>query len=132
MKFLNFIKKHAIITSSLFVLLFIITSFGLKIKSTNAIMPFGGKIQKVTYCTCSLNLAILVGPPGPGVFTYEPGASSIKAFYQIFRPGPWVLGSYTPGGVCTSWYICGTSPCCLPDMTTPPPIGTISDAGTSM
>lgn len=131
MKFFLFAKKHYIVASLVLVLFLIITSFGMRVKSGKAMIPFGGQILNVTYCTCSANLAITVGAPNGGVFTYD-GSGMVYSFYQLFRPGPWVLGSYTPGGACLSWYMCGTSPCCLPDFTTAPPIGTISEVGTSM
>lgn len=86
---------------------------------------FGGKILEVVYCPCSFNLAVTVGPPNGGVFTYEPGASIVDSFYQIFRPGPWVLGWYAPGGACLDFCV----DCCYPMRT---PIGTIIETGTSM
>lgn len=85
--------------------------------------PFGGVITSVFYCPCSANLAIVVGPPSPGTYTYQPGVSMVYPFYQIFRPGPWVKGSYIPGtGVCATGYFCATVPT----------MGTISDVGTSL
>lgn len=131
MKLFSFTKKYPVKTSLVIVLFLIVASFGLRVKTGKAIIPFGGPILNVTYCTCSVNLAITVGAPNGGVFTYD-GSGIIDAFYQLFRPGPWVLGSYTPGGSCLSWYMCGTSPCCLADFTTAPPIGTINEVGTSM
>lgn len=131
MKFFSYVKKHTIVTSSILAVLLIVTSFGVRIKKSKAILQFGGEILNVTYCTCSMNLAITVGPPAGGVFTYEPGAT-VYAFYQIFRPGPWVLGTDVPGGECLSWYMCGPDPCCLPDFSTAPPVGTIAEVGTSL
>lgn len=127
MRLFSFLKKHPILTSLFFAVFLIVVSFSLRIKSGKAIgvLPFGGQILDVTYCPCSFNLAITVGPPNGGVFTYEPGGSIIKAFYQIFRPGPWVLGWYSPGGVCLDF----CTDCCYPLRS---PTGTISEAGTSM
>lgn len=125
MKFFLFAKKHYIATSFIVVFFLIITSFGMRVKSGKAIVPFGGQILAVTYCPCSANVAITVGPPAGGVFTYD-GSGMVYAFYQLFRPGPWVLGSYIPGSPgCWMFVPHG----CVPIAT---PIGTISEVGTSM
>lgn len=95
---------------------------------SKALGILGGPITSVFYCPCSANLAIVVGPPYAGIFMYEPGFSDLKAFYQIFRPGPEVLGSYVPGGACMMFIPYGCAP-----MATP--IGTIDDligVGTSL
>lgn len=60
-------------------------------------LNFGGKITWITYC-CN-GLALTVGPPKPGIFLFTAG-SILHAYYQIYRIGPWVLGSATPGGFC--------------------------------
>lgn len=127
MKFPSFIKRHPIAMSFVFAIFIVTVSFSLRVKAGRAlgIAPFGGRILSVQYCPCSWNLAITVGPPVGGVFTYEPGFSTVRAFYQIFRPGPWVLGTYVPGGSCLTF--CHW--CCMPANF---PIGTIDEVGTSM
>lgn len=129
MRLLSSSKKRPIVISFIIVLFLVVASFGMRIKSGKAIgLPFGGRILDVTYCICSANLQITVGAPKGGVFMYEPGASIIDAWYQIFRPGPWVLGSYTPAGACVQLEYYGGDPYCIPH----PAMGTISEAGTSM
>lgn len=96
-------------------------------KTVYGIGAFGGRITAIRYCICSANLEVTVGPPSGGVFIYQPGASMLYAYYQIFRPGAWVLGSYSPGGSCVQ-LIPGTPPWCLPY----PAMGTITQAGTSL
>lgn len=55
--------------------------------------PFGGIIVYAAPCTCSTpNWGIKVGPPVGGSFIYSPGSSDLRAWYNLFHPGPWVLG----------------------------------------
>jgi hypothetical protein len=58
---------------------------------------FGGRITDVYYC-CN-GLAIIVGPPSAGWYLFT-GGSILKAHYNIYGPGPWVLGYARPGGTC--------------------------------
>ncbi len=126
MKFFSYIKRHSIFFSIAAFLLLVVVSFSLKVKQSKAIIPFGGPILSVTMCPCSANLAITVGAPNGGIFTFEPGVTMIKPFYQLFRPGPWVLGNYTPGSTgCWMFFVDG----CFPLLT---PVGTINEVGTSM
>jgi len=110
------------ITVSLFV---VVASFGLFVKPSKAILEFGGPITNVFYCPCSWNLAIAVGLPSPGLFMYQPGVTMVYSFYQLFRPGPWVLGTYTPGGSCMQFIPYGCAPMAFPQ-------GTITEVGTSL
>ncbi|TSC61454.1 MAG: hypothetical protein G01um101448_342 [Parcubacteria group bacterium Gr01-1014_48] len=100
--------------------------FELQRLAVQAQMPFifGGRIKKVEVCTCSGSLNLTIGLPRPRQLLYVPGASILYAFYQIFRPGPWTLGMYTPGAVCLM-----AQKFCTP--VTIPPIGTIRIVGTS-
>ena len=82
------------------------------------VLPFGGRISNVLFCCNGLTIA--VGPPRPGVFLFTFG-SILHAYYNIFQPGPWVLGLANPGGVCL------TLPFCFPM----PVEGTIVRVGTS-
>lgn len=58
----------------------------------------GGQIQQVTMC-CN-GVKIKVGQPNSGSFLYLPGKSTLYAYYNIFMPGPWVLGTASGIGVC--------------------------------
>lgn len=64
---------------------------------------FGGRILGVQYCTCSFNLLLYVGPPKGGSFIYSPGISTLYKYYQVFRGGPWALGTSTGRGVCLQY-----------------------------
>ncbi|OGZ08518.1 MAG: hypothetical protein A3C93_04040 [Candidatus Lloydbacteria bacterium RIFCSPHIGHO2_02_FULL_54_17] len=59
-------------------------------------IPFGGLSLSVIWCICSFNLWIMVGPPRGGSFIYQPGATILYLFGQIFRPGVWLLGLASP------------------------------------
>lgn len=79
-------------------------------------IPFGGRIIYAVACTCSVpNWGIIVGPPAGGIFIYMPGISRLYAFYSIFRPGPWVLGTAAGGAPCMQ--VRGNS--CVPDERVP-------------
>ncbi len=85
-------------------------------------LGFGGRIQAVTYC-CN-GILLRTGPPTPitgGLFLYPWGAP-IYQWGQIYRPGPWILGSYWPSGICLTGTYCATTITAL---------GTILYAGTS-
>lgn len=108
MKFLHYIKKHTIFFS-IIVLLLLAVSYGSKVKSGKAIVPFGGVITAVTPCDCSVGYMIIVaGPTTAGAFLYQTGVSILFPWYEIFTPGPFVLGTYIPGAVC----MIGVPPAC--------------------
>lgn len=91
--------------------------------------PFGGLSTFVFYCTCSGNIALTItdlAVPTGGVknLIYEPGATTLYQFYQIYREGVWTLGLWSPGGVCT--YYVGKG--CM----VYPTVGTMTMVGTSM
>lgn len=92
-------------------------------KQAEAIIPFGGKITKVSYCPCSGNYLITVGLPVGGQFIYQPGVTIVYAYVQITRRGVWVLGNWMPGGVCLSGKSCSPKGF---------PLGTIEQVGTSL
>lgn len=57
--------------------------------------PFGGRITKALYCTCSPGDVLLTvgGIPGyDGIFLYKAGMSILYPMYQIYRSGPNTLG----------------------------------------
>lgn len=118
------IRKKPLILG-LVIMVTLVVSFGFWSKPSKAIIPFGGPILSVAYCPCSQNLVVTIGPPSGGVFTYQPGVTIVDAFYQIFRPGPWTLGNYTPGAACLMYIVVGCAPQAFP-------IGTINEVGTSI
>ncbi|MBI4136417.1 MAG: hypothetical protein HY481_02660 [Candidatus Vogelbacteria bacterium] len=67
--------------------------------SGQGLIPFGGRILLVEYC-CN-GVAITVGAPRPGRFLITSG-TIIFPFYNVFTPGPNVLGTAmpTPGVPC--------------------------------
>jgi len=101
-----------------FISLFIITPL-----SANAI-GFGGKITFKVSCLAGQSLLVITAPT-PGLFLYIPGSSTLYKNYSL-SVGKWVLGNYSPGGIC--WF----SPCSF--LCPPIPIpanGTIQQVGTS-
>lgn len=91
-----------------------------------AVAPFGGEITASILCTCSLGQLITVGPPMGGTFVFQVPGSIPFPMGQFYRPGPFILGNYTPGAVCMMVVPTG----CAPNPITP--IGTIEMAGTSL
>lgn len=88
-------------------------------------LPFGGRITGVIYCTCSYGHVVLVGPPRPGRFHYVPGATRLFQFHNVFSPGTWLLGNYTPGTGNQCWIHSGHDCNPIPNQ------GIISIVGTS-
>jgi len=86
--------------------------------------PFGGFVYAVVPCTCSGGAVIYVGPPVPGPYLYLPGFTRVYEYYQIPRPGVWVLGNFVPGPPCLVY--AGKS--CVPV----PHYGVITIVGTSL
>ncbi len=96
--------------------------FNYKIKKADASLPlpFGGRITAIVYCTNGI--LVTVGPPLPGMFMFQFGVTTPFAFYQFYRPGPAIKGTYVPGGACV-----------LPPPSPPiPATGTMIMAGTSL
>lgn len=62
---------------------------------------FGGRINSFTFCSCNTppSYLLYIGPPVPATVMFVPGASNQFSYYQIPRPGIWVLGAYVPGGI---------------------------------
>lgn len=79
-------------------------------------LPFGGIIIYAMPCTCNApNWGVKVGPPVGGDFIYIPGSTWLFSEYQIFRPGPWVLGMAGGSAPCMQYE--GTS--CANDKVVP-------------
>lgn len=87
-------------------------------------IPFGGVIANVTYCTCSFNTLLTIAGPSSGNLVFQPGVSIPFPYGQVYRPGPFVLGTYAPGGTCLLW----VGKFCVPL----PATGTIIMIGTSL
>ncbi len=98
--------------SSLIILSFILILSANKAEALSLMMPFGGKIKSVQPCTCPANLAwqITVGPPRPGVFMYKPGMSTLFSKFNIFSPGPYVVGIATGYSPCMQASVTGCTP----------------------
>ena len=69
--------------------------------------PFGGMSTYVFYCTCSSNIAVTINDltvgssnPVPLTLIYQPGATILYPYGQIYRPGVWTLGLWNSGGSC--------------------------------
>ena len=84
----------------------------------------GGKIILSEIC-CN-GVKITVGPPKAGIFLYVPGVSTLYPYFNIFTPGPWVLG--TAFGVATCQKLASFIPCAIPE---PVPGGIIRMIGSS-
>ena len=82
-------------------------------------LPFGGPILSVGYC-CN-GTTITVGPPRPGYFLITAG-SILYPYYNVYTPGPYVLGTAVPGGVCAQIPYC---------FVTIPTTGTVTMVGSS-
>lgn len=104
----------------------IVTFFVVKIKTSSAILGFGGVVQSFVACTESANYAIFIaGRPTSGYFMWEP--TTINHTYgsqQLFSSGAWALGTYTPVGVCVISV--------EPPVTLEPITGTMIRVGTSL
>ncbi len=77
-------------------------------------VPFCGPILYVTYC-CN-GVMLTVGPPREVATLMWYWGSPLWAYYNIFEPGPWVLGTYAPVGECQWLY--AFPPCVYPVVTT--------------
>jgi len=88
--------------------------------------PFGGMVSFVQPCTCSCGAVVVVGPPRGGPYLYCPGVTQVFEYFQIPRPGVWLLGLSSPPAACLIWAgkICVPAPI--------QPIGTIIIVGTSL
>ena len=89
--------------------------------SVNAI-GFGGRIIATIPCNLGTSVALFITTPTPGAFLYIPGVSTLYKNYNL-SPSRWVLGNFSPGGICTI----GVCPFCVAI----PMTGTIQQVGTS-
>jgi len=94
-----------------------------------AIGVFGGLILDVTQCTCTGGNVIDVGPPRAARVYFVPGFSILYEYFQIKKPGAWVLGTYSPPTPCLKLVCpCGKLACCCVIV---PHQGNIQIVGTS-
>ncbi len=119
--------KFVIITCTLVSIISWSGFFELNRLAAQAQVPFvfGGLILDVEVCTCSGSLNIMISPPMPAQLLYIPFVSQLFAMFQIFRPGPWALGTWFPGATCLL-----AQKFCTP--VTIPPWGTMILVGTSI
>ena len=71
--------------------------------------PFGGMSTAVFYCNCSFNFRIMVSPPVGGTFMYQPGATILYQYGQIYRTGVWLLGLHSGSASCLIYVVKGCS-----------------------
>lgn len=122
MRFFPSTKKKSILLGATLFVLVTATAFSMNIKSSKALLGIGGQIIFVIPCVDEGGSAIVVGTPTPGVYLWSP-ATVMFRYYELFTPGPWVLGGYvpTPGLTCSNDGV----PVAFP-------IGIIEEVGTSM
>lgn len=80
-----------------------------KYKEAHAqLQTFGGMVFPITYCTCSNNWLVVIGPPVNGTFVYTMGTQGYNRFNMPW--GTWALGFYSPPGICLMYigYGCTT------------------------
>lgn len=114
--------KNRLMLFSIVLFLLVTGAFGVNIKSSKALLGFGGEILMVIPCIDEASYAIIIGTPTPGVYLWVPGTMMFP-YYNLWTPGPWVLGGYipSPGLTCSE----DTVPLAFPT-------GTIEEVGTSM
>ncbi len=91
-------------------------------------IPFGGFVVNSVPCTCIGqwgDFLLTVGPPSAGQYLFRYTSTFQFAFYQLPRAGVWVLGTFSPPGVC----LMQAGKICVPYGF---PYGTIVAAGTSL
>ncbi len=83
----------------LIILILVVYANLLFYQKSYALVGFGAPILLITPCTNGLMLT--VGPlPRPGTYLLSLTPPSMIYSYYSIKQGSWVLGSYTPGGVC--------------------------------
>lgn len=99
--FLRTNKRKAVFTA-VALLFFLGASFSINIKPSLALLGFGGNILMMIPCVDEGSYAIVTGTPTPGVYIWTEATLMFK-YYNLFTPGPWVLGGYLPnvGLTCT-------------------------------
>ncbi len=109
-------KKITLVIS----LMFVFTLFPLA-NNTNAQVPFGGLVTASIFCPCSGNFLLTLGPPFEAQLVYYMGVQSFL-HYNLPRPGVWVVGNFSPFGMCLTGTFC--TPFGAPIGTILPMVGT--------
>ncbi len=91
-----------------------------------ATRPFGGMVNRVTYCTCAASIMLDINDVRGQMISliYQPGASILYSYYNVYGTGQNVLGNYSSGGSCMVYH--GED--CTAEGS---PSGTITQIGTS-
>lgn len=103
----SFLRVINVLLSTVFVVSAIFFSVGNEKKAEAlATTPFGGMSTYVFYCTCSDNLAVTINdltisPPLVQPIIFQPGATVLYPYGQIYTAGVWTLGLWQSGGSCT-------------------------------
>ena len=121
----NKINKYVFLLGIVIIVIVFIASFVSKVKTTTAtgLLPFGGMVTELYYCSCSANWAVTVGSPKGGVFSYY-NEGTITYANGMPHTSAWAMGTYGTGGVC----LIPGEPC--PAGRTP--IGIMTQVGTSL
>ena len=94
---------------ALFLAVFLVFgAVGVKKTESQVPLAIGGQIFGVYYCCGGVMLSI--GGPKPGTYMYYWG-TPLYAHYNVWEPGPYVLGRGVTGGYCAfpeSYCIAGT------------------------
>ena len=97
--FKNNLKKN--LFALVLAIFLVFTAWGVKKTESQSLTAFGGKILSVQYCCNGIMLTI--GPPSAGTYMYY-WATKLYANYNVFEPGPYVLGRGGKGGFCSNLY----------------------------
>lgn len=126
MKFFPDKKKHQVFLGAIVSIFVVVTFFVVKVKTSNAILGFGGKVTHFEPCPESANYAIFItGRTTSGYFMWEPTTiNHTHGSQQLFSTGSWALGTYAPVGVCVISIV--------PPVTIVPIMGTMIRVGTSL
>lgn len=125
MKHFTFLKKRSPFLRSFCFLLVVFVFFSTNIKSSKALLGFGGEILMIIPCVDEASYAIVVGTPTPGVYMWMPTTVMFQ-YYNLFTPGAWALGGDipAPGLTCSDDGVPLVGPGAI--------MGVIEEVGTSM
>ena len=105
--FKNNLKKN--LFALVLAIFLVFTAWGVKKTESQSLTAFGGKILSVQY-SCN-GIMLTIGPPSAGTYMYY-WATKLYANYNVFEPGPYVLGRGGKGGYCAlpeSYCVIGTA-----------------------
>lgn len=90
----NFIFKYFIVLCLIVVGIFPVSVLA----QTPVTLPFGGQILLTLPCTCTNNVLIInrpIGPTSVPFLIFDPKLSILFPFFELWTPGPYILGTYT-------------------------------------